>query len=177
MATHSGILGWRIPWTEEPGGLQSIRLQRVRQNWSHLACMHYLEVEDWHYWYYSFCVIGWGIEKEDRKNYFEGSWCCLFSLTVYKSVWTEWQRKIIEKGQVILKTVRLFAFCYWKVEKVTSIIIPSLFLFLRFGLSHLKKTFCNITKIARYQDTQISCFFFFKSLHLLLRKLFLFLKE
>ena len=23
MATHSGILGWRIPWTEEPGGLQS----------------------------------------------------------------------------------------------------------------------------------------------------------
>ena len=29
MATHSGILAWRIPWTEEPGGLQSIRLQRV----------------------------------------------------------------------------------------------------------------------------------------------------
>ena len=27
MATHSGILTWRIPWTEEPGGLQSIRLQ------------------------------------------------------------------------------------------------------------------------------------------------------
>ena len=24
MATHSGILAWRIPWTEEPGGLQSI---------------------------------------------------------------------------------------------------------------------------------------------------------
>ena len=29
MATHSRILAWRIPWTEEPGGLQSIRLQRV----------------------------------------------------------------------------------------------------------------------------------------------------
>ena len=29
MATHSCILAWRIPWTEEPGGLQSIRLQRV----------------------------------------------------------------------------------------------------------------------------------------------------
>ena len=29
MATHSSILPWRIPWTEEPGGLQSIRLQRV----------------------------------------------------------------------------------------------------------------------------------------------------
>ena len=29
MATHSSILAWEIPWTEEPGGLQSMRLQRV----------------------------------------------------------------------------------------------------------------------------------------------------
>ena len=29
MATHSGILAWRIPWTEEPDGLQSIGSQRV----------------------------------------------------------------------------------------------------------------------------------------------------
>ena len=29
MATHSSILAWRIPWTEKPGGLQSMRLQRV----------------------------------------------------------------------------------------------------------------------------------------------------
>ena len=29
MATHSSILAWRIPWTEEPGGLQSIGLQIV----------------------------------------------------------------------------------------------------------------------------------------------------
>ena len=29
MATHSIILAWRIPWTEEPGGLQSMGLQRV----------------------------------------------------------------------------------------------------------------------------------------------------
>ena len=32
MAAHSSILAWRIPWTEEPGGLQSIGLQRVRPN-------------------------------------------------------------------------------------------------------------------------------------------------
>ena len=32
MATHSGILAWEIPWTEEPGGLQSIGPQRVRHN-------------------------------------------------------------------------------------------------------------------------------------------------
>ena len=32
MATHSSILAWRIPWTEEPGGLQSVELQRVRHD-------------------------------------------------------------------------------------------------------------------------------------------------
>ena len=36
-ATHSSSLAWRIPWTEEPGGLQSIGLQRVRHDWSDLA--------------------------------------------------------------------------------------------------------------------------------------------
>ena len=32
MATHSGILAWVIPWTEEPGGLQSGGWQRVRHD-------------------------------------------------------------------------------------------------------------------------------------------------
>ena len=32
MAIHSSILAWRIPWTEEPGGLQSIGSQRVRHD-------------------------------------------------------------------------------------------------------------------------------------------------
>ena len=32
MATHSNILAWRIPWTEKSGGLQSMRLQRVRHD-------------------------------------------------------------------------------------------------------------------------------------------------
>jgi len=32
MAPHSSILAWKIPWTEEPGGLQSMGLQRVGQD-------------------------------------------------------------------------------------------------------------------------------------------------
>ena len=32
LATHSSILAWRIPWTEEPDGLQSTGFQRVRHN-------------------------------------------------------------------------------------------------------------------------------------------------
>ena len=34
MATHSNTLAWRIPWTEEPGGLQSIGSHRVGYDWS-----------------------------------------------------------------------------------------------------------------------------------------------
>ena len=33
MTTHSSILAWEIPWTEEPGGLQSMGWQRVRNDW------------------------------------------------------------------------------------------------------------------------------------------------
>ena len=42
MVTHSSILAWRIPWTEEPGRLQSIESQRVRHDWSNLAFTHNL---------------------------------------------------------------------------------------------------------------------------------------
>ena len=34
VATHSSILAWRIPWTEEPGGLHPMRSQRVRHDWA-----------------------------------------------------------------------------------------------------------------------------------------------
>ena len=37
MATHSSTLAWKIPWTEEPGRLQSIGSGRVGHNWSELA--------------------------------------------------------------------------------------------------------------------------------------------
>ena len=44
MATHSGTLAWRIPWTEEPGGLQSTGSQRVGHDCSDLACTHVVVV-------------------------------------------------------------------------------------------------------------------------------------
>ena len=40
MATLSSIFAWRIPWTEEPGGLQSIVSQRVGDGGSDLTCTH-----------------------------------------------------------------------------------------------------------------------------------------
>ena len=45
MATHSSIRAWRMPWTEEPGGLLFIGSHRVIHDWDDLACMHALEKE------------------------------------------------------------------------------------------------------------------------------------
>ena len=49
MAIHSSILAWRIPWTEEPGGLQSMVLQRVGHDWvtllTYLLIPCFLEVQ------------------------------------------------------------------------------------------------------------------------------------
>ena len=39
-ATHSSIPAWRIPGTEEPGGLPSMGLHGIRHDWNDLACMH-----------------------------------------------------------------------------------------------------------------------------------------
>ena len=43
MATHSSILVWRIPWTGEPGRLQSTGSQRVRPDWSYLALIQHTQ--------------------------------------------------------------------------------------------------------------------------------------
>ena len=45
MAIHSSTLAWRIPWTEEPGGLLYMGLHRVGHDWSDLTWMHALEKE------------------------------------------------------------------------------------------------------------------------------------
>ena len=50
MATYSSILAWRIPWTEEPGRLQSMESQRVRHNSainSHKHCLYSLYIIEW----------------------------------------------------------------------------------------------------------------------------------
>ena len=48
MATHSSILAWRIPWTEEPSGLQSMGSQRVRCDWVTTTHTIYKSVLPWY---------------------------------------------------------------------------------------------------------------------------------
>ena len=78
MATHSSILAWRIPWTEEPESLQSTGAQRVRHNWSkntftllyimHSKTIHYVvftwfsTLHKWNYMYSFFIfIVYWSI--------------------------------------------------------------------------------------------------------------------
>ena len=48
MSTHSNILAWRSPWTEEPGEQQSMTLQRIRQDGqlihTHMSFSHYFNI-------------------------------------------------------------------------------------------------------------------------------------
>ena len=48
MAVHSSILVWRIPWTEEPGRLQSIGSQRVGHNWATFTHTHIYKYAETH---------------------------------------------------------------------------------------------------------------------------------
>ena len=71
MAIHSSILAWRIPWTEEPGGLQSMGSQRVGHDWS-----------DWHFHYVTEgrglrqCFYSMKISIRNPPSYLY--WCMVF---------------------------------------------------------------------------------------------------
>ena len=63
MATHSNVLAWRIPWTEESGGLQSMGLERVGHDRLTLslsaisACVSALECQLFRGWWYKIPVV------------------------------------------------------------------------------------------------------------------------
>ena len=90
MVTHSSILAWRIPWTEEPGRLQSIESQRVRHDWSNKAHVHISQHREvlpqylhtlWasgkhrHSLQGILCIRRWLIRQKKQRNYwnFQGT--------------------------------------------------------------------------------------------------------
>ena len=80
MATHSSILSWEIPWTEEPGGLQSMGSQRIGQDWASLVVQRLKHLPAmWQTWVQS---LGWEdpLEKEMETH---------SSILAWKIPWTE----------------------------------------------------------------------------------------
>ena len=68
IITHFSILAWRIPWTKEPGGLQSMGLQRV-----------------WHAWatntHFGFAEQTWSLQKPDSHLTLSTMWLSLLNMT------------------------------------------------------------------------------------------------
>ena len=78
MATHSSILAWRIPWTEEPGELQSMGSQRVRHDWGTntftfitLWRREFLKASFWHWLVFNCWIYGFGVQR---------AWLHIFSM-------------------------------------------------------------------------------------------------
>ena len=67
MATHSSVLAWRIPGTQEPGGLPSVGLHRVGHDWSNLAAANHSELLQMG-WMEKPCSKSF-IEKRKRRNF------------------------------------------------------------------------------------------------------------
>ena len=65
MATHSSILAWEIPWTEETGGLQSMRLQWAGHDWAQHTYTNLITASKEH------CCAGEQPDKTDRNQAFQ----------------------------------------------------------------------------------------------------------
>ena len=101
MATHSSVLAWRIPWTEEPGGLQSMGSQRVRHDWAtslSFYAYNYRSLGLVLIFYFIFVLMALCI-------YFSWNYCAFFGKREYKflkcnsviHLWTEFLKLRIPK--------------------------------------------------------------------------------
>ena len=92
MATHSSILAWRIPWTKEPGGLQSMESQRVRHNWAthiHTHTHTHTHIHTKSYYLILILVVGGCAARQDPFNVMgKGGWMIKTPLC---SKWHNWE--------------------------------------------------------------------------------------
>ena len=119
MATHSSILTWKIPWTEEPGRLQFVGLQRVRHNWGNLACMH-----TW------FKIILYSVKYLLRVNrmfllakfwkYFSKLLLNFILISVWGSYWLVTNTIIFNGFAFIMKNSESFEWFLWVLSAIIS---------------------------------------------------------
>ena len=86
MATYSSSLAWKIPQTEEPGGLQSMGSQTAIYNWSVLAHTHILQAYNRVYSFYSFVLLLMNIGLSSQDYGFSSSHVWMWELD-YKETW------------------------------------------------------------------------------------------
>ena len=98
MATHSSILAWKLPWTEEPGGLQSMGSQRVGHDW---VVKHTGDSEE-------------TLSKADYSP--QCGWASSSQLKVYKKgLWA------LEEGGILLQTALISNFNFPCTSAISSV--------------------------------------------------------
>ena len=114
MASHSSILAWRIPRTEEPGGLQSVGSQTVGHNWSDLAHTHYLKTLNLVWFYFLFLTLGFFFSSS-------GKIVCLLSKHQNYCVSLLWRQV-----STILTLIPCMPLCTWHVSFISTFILGAI---------------------------------------------------
>ena len=132
MATHSSILAWRIPWTEEPGRLQSMRSQRVGHEWATNTLL-----------YIPFCTMmetnsGGLLSRRlisdlflnRTRGYLEKAMAPHSSTLAWKIPWTEEPGRLQSMGSLRVRnnwvtSLSLFTFMHWRRKwQPTPVFLP-----------------------------------------------------
>ena len=141
---HSSILVWSIPWTEEPGRLQTIDLQRVRHDWSDLALMHARKTKSWA------CLY----ERESSFCWWAKMSMLLVLLKKY-SLWTwtakQSQEKVSHQGlrPYLLNAREWLFFLSSFPPSFFFFLSPSFFLLFFSGRKYFNKVWHNVTIIGK----------------------------
>ena len=96
METHSSILAWRIPWTQELGGLQSMGSQSIRYDWSDLASTHC----SWHWVLMEYIILKskQAMSPSSMSLYFEWR-----EAQNNQDMWWKWATSVLEKNTAGMK--------------------------------------------------------------------------
>ena len=136
MATHSSILAWKVPWTEEPGSLQFMRSQRVRHDWSDLVADRYLWVKDLVCCSYGcqetvtvystsmFLFASWQLNhREFFFCFYYSSWCLYQQSCRYNKFSVKENQCFTELICICMSDLAMPFLCYW--GKQNDFFLPS----------------------------------------------------
>ena len=101
MATHSGVLAWRIPGTGEPGGLPSLWSHRVGHDWSVLAAAAALADNFWSYWHTRRLFVWTYFTRSTVFSESKSKTCSIFSPGSYS------EEVIVREGETAWSGTRL----------------------------------------------------------------------
>ena len=111
MATHSSILGWRIPWTEEPGELQSMGSPRVRHDWTtntfNFIAFCFIMLS--RYWmFYKSKICGNLVSSKSINTTFSNRICLLLVSVSHFAVFQNFHQQKDDNSQKAQMTVNIF---------------------------------------------------------------------